>query len=444
MPEMSFDFDWVDSEGVKGAELSTTWASLKISVGDSVVTRVEDKRAKTVRDFVYVPLYPLAEWLATNWWFLTYEFQNPDRQSNRDFQRRHSLGANREGYAFPDLEVVSSGARTTLAWKRCAPQWTRIEYLSQGRSHVDGLEFRQVSYELIDSVIRRLAAHGIQDTLLQEEWAAIQDSESDVEELEFCKAAAGLGWDPYDLDASERDEIFLLAQELEGFIDEAVQAFDASAVRDQARAITSTIEGTKRHSLPLHCLKGFQLENASGSMYTPPWSVGYELARKLRHKLDLGGQPLSSNEKLADALGEDQVLVERATQSVESLTGAPLVDGLVSLNEDESASFAFRPTGEQGRRFSFCRAIAEVVASPHTRSLITKSHSERQQRNRAFAAEFLAPSMGLREKIRRSVVYGEEVEELAEEFGVSSFVIGHQLENHGIAQLADQAFGRTD
>ena len=71
MSELNFEFDWVDSEGIRGAELSTTWASLKIAVGDSVVTRIEDKRAKTVRDFVYVPLYPLAEWLATNWWFLT-------------------------------------------------------------------------------------------------------------------------------------------------------------------------------------------------------------------------------------------------------------------------------------------------------------------------------------------------------------------------------------
>ena len=193
MPEVSFDFDWVDSEGIRGAELSTTWASLKIPVGDSVVTRIEDKRAKTVRDFVYVPLYPLAEWLATNWWFLTHEFQNPDRQGDREFQRRHSLGANREGYAYPDLEVVSSGSRTTLAWKRCTPQWTRVEFLSQGRLSVDRLEFRQACYELIDSVIRRLAARGIEDTLLQQEWAAVQASEEDAEELQFCKAAAGLG-----------------------------------------------------------------------------------------------------------------------------------------------------------------------------------------------------------------------------------------------------------
>ena len=70
MPKLSFKIDWVDAEGISGPELSATWASLEIRAGDSIITRVLDTRAKTVRDFVYVPLYPLAEWLATNWWFL--------------------------------------------------------------------------------------------------------------------------------------------------------------------------------------------------------------------------------------------------------------------------------------------------------------------------------------------------------------------------------------
>ncbi len=444
MAELRFEFDWVDSEGVTSAELSATWASLKIAVGDSVVTRIEDKRAKTVRDFVYVPLYPLAEWLATNWWFLTHEFQNPDRQSNRDFQRRHSLGANREGYAFPDLEVVSSGARTTLAWKRCAPQWTRIEFLSQGSSSVGGLEFRQASYELIDSVIRRLTAHGIQDTLLQDEWSAIQDSELDEEEEEFCQAAAGLGWDPYDLDDSQRDEVVLLASELGTFASEAVQALDASSLHTQSSAILSAIEDAGRSGLFLHSLRNFQIDYRGASMDAPPWSIGYDCARRLRHKLDLGGLPLATMSMLASALGENESQVNEATRPVESLTRAPMVDGLVAVNDDETASFAFRPTVEQGKRFSFCRAIGELVASPHTGSLITQSRSERQQFNRAFAAEFLAPSMGLREKVQRRVVSGEEIDELAAEYGVSWLVVKHQIENHGIAQFFEPAPNQFD
>ena len=437
MPELSIDFDWVDSEGIRGPELSATWASLRIAVGDAVITRILDERAKTVRGFVYVPLYPLAEWLATNWWFLSNEFQNPDRQSDPEFRRRHSLGANREGYAFPNLAVVSSGNRTSLTWKSYSPQWTRIEFLDQGQASVDGLHFRQVCTELIDGVIRRLASRGIEDTLLQEEWAAIQATEEEDAELGFCEVAAGLGWDPYDLDDSQNDEILLLANELGEFLDEAVQAVNSSCLREQASAIASAIDNARQGALPPLRLNALSGDPAWGSMDAPPWSVGYDWARRLRRKLGLDGQALATMGALAAAIGEDENIMHEATRPVDFLTKAPLVDGLVTINYDQSASFAFRQSNDQGRRFGFCRAVGEILMSHQSGALLTKSHSERQQRNRAFAAEFLAPSLSLREKVTQPVVHSEDVDELAAEFGVSSFVVKHQIENHHIAQLSD-------
>ena len=61
MSRISFKTDWVDADGIRGPELAATWAALEIRVDDSIVTRVLDARARTVRDFVYVPLYPFAE-----------------------------------------------------------------------------------------------------------------------------------------------------------------------------------------------------------------------------------------------------------------------------------------------------------------------------------------------------------------------------------------------
>ncbi len=442
MPELNFEFDWVDSEGVRGAELSATWAALKISANDSVITRIQDERAKTVRDFVYVPLYPLAEWLATNWWFLANEYQNSDRQADREFRRRHSLSTNREGYAFPNLDVISSGARTTLTWEPYAPQWSRVEFLSEGRASVDGLEFRQECADLIDSVIRRLASQGIEDTLLEQEWAAIEATQLDEEELQFCETAAGLGWDPYDLDDSRRDDVLRLADELGSFVNEAVQALNASELRAQSTAIASAIKEAGQNGLFLHNLRDFPIGPLSEWNNVPPWRVGYDWARNLRRKLDLGDQPLATINTLAAALGEEEAQVNGAAHPVATLSRAPLVDGLVAVNGDQSASFAFRPAGERGRRFIFCRALAEYLASPQVGSLVTKADSERQQFNRAFAAEFLAPSHALRARVSRSVVHDDEVDELAEEFGVSPFVVRYQLENHRIAQVAEPAFHR--
>ena len=212
MPELSFDIDWVDAEGINGPELSATWASLRIRAGDSIVTRVLDGRAKTVRDFVYVPLYPLAEWLATNWWFLTHEMENPAKEGNPEFHRRHALRAGREGYAYPDLEMVTSGARTRLVWKRDSLRWSRVEFLDQGETWVDSDTFREACADLVDQVIRRLDAFGVNGTLLQDEWKEIQSA--DDEEAQFCRAAAGLGWDPYDLDEEKRSWVLDLAERL--------------------------------------------------------------------------------------------------------------------------------------------------------------------------------------------------------------------------------------
>ena len=348
------------------------------------------------------------------------------------------MGSCGDGYALPNLEIVSSGSRTHLSWERAASRWTRVEFLEEGQTWVDGLEFRHACADLIDAVVLRLASLGIEETLLQEEWAAIQATESDEEEREFCHAAAGLGWDPYDLDDPERDALLRLADEMGEMMDEAVQVMNPTSLRAQSSSIISAMEAARRTRLPLRRLDFFSFDLGLSTVKAPPWQVGYDWAHQLRQELELDGQPLPTMKTLADALGEREDLLEQATRRT-GLTETPLVDGVVTLDNNRCVSFVCRQPRQQGKRFSFCRALAEVLTSPQTVALLTGAHSERQGRNRAFAAEFLAPSSGLRERVRRTVVDREEVDDLAWEFGVSSFVIQHQIENHEIARLAEPA-----
>ena len=434
MPSLSFETDWVDAEGIGSPELSATWASLRIRAGSSTLTRVLDSRAKTVRDFVYVPLYPFAEWLASNWWFLTHEFENPAKEGDPDFQRRHALWTSREGYAFPNLEIVPSGARTRLAWDRRPSPWTRVEVLDQGETWVDSGELRETCSNLVDRVIRRLISLGVDETFLQEEWTAIQATDS--EESKFCRAAAGLGWDPYALNDEQRDGILLLAEKLGVLLDEAVPALDTENLYAGWSAIVSAVEQAKLNSVSLRfldplCNEVAQHERTGGN----PWEVGYGLARRLRGSLDVDGDPLPTMTRMAEALGEDPESIEKVTRLASPFTAAPLIDGVITRNDDQRPAFAFRRVGEYGRRFHFCRALVEVLTSPGEDALLTRAHSERQQRNRAFAAEFLAPSSGLKKRISREVVDGEDIDELAVEFGVSSRVIEHQIVNHRIARI---------
>ncbi len=69
--------------------------------------------------------------------------------------------------------------------------------------------------------------------------------------------------------------------------------------------------------------------------------------------------------------------------------------------------------------------------------MVTRAQSDRQKCSRAFAAELLAPAGAIRERVSRPGIASDDVDELAALFGVSSFVIQHQLENHRIASIIE-------
>lgn len=431
---LDFKTDWVGSEGINGPELAATWASLEIRAGDSIVTHVLDTRAKTVRDFVYVPLYPLAEWIATNWWFLTREIGNPTKEGDPHFLRRHGISGAREGYAYPDLQVFPYGRLTFLAWTRGRSPWTDVEFLDWGGLWIDSSEFRDRSAELIDRVIRRLLSLGVEGTLLQEEWETIQGADRD--EVVFCEAAAGLGWDPYDIGDRERSLVLELGDTLSGAVlEEAIAAFSARSLMTECSAIASAIGDAKTNALPWEPLASMDHELLRTG--PTPWEAGYDLARDVRRALRLDGQPLPSMARIADAIDAEPALLDELTEPVD-FKAAPLVDGVITWNDDRFPAFGFRGfSGDESKRFHLCRALGEVFASPGTDMLLTRAHSERQQRNRAFAAEFLAPAAGLKRQLSRPVVDGDDIEELAAVFGVSPWVIVHQIRNHRVAELWD-------
>jgi hypothetical protein len=89
---------------------------------------------------------------------------------------------------------------------------------------------------------------------------------------------------------------------------------------------------------------------------------------------------------------------------------------------------------EENRRFLVCRALSDLFAL-HKPSLVTSGQTEHQRRNRAFAAEFLAPAEAIRERVPAKHVSDEDLEDLAQEFRVSGFVIRHQIENHKLAAV---------
>ena len=119
----------------------------------------------------------------------------------------------------------------------------------------------------------------------------------------------------------------------------------------------------------------------------------------------------------------------------ETLAGTALVDGIVARSENNLPIFLFRQTREGNKSFQFSRALCEALIPQSSDTLLTRARTDRQQRNRAFAAEFLAPSSGLRGRVPRSVLGDDDIDEIAAEYGVSPLVMAHQIRNHEIAEI---------
>ena len=431
MSEISFRIDWQDGVGLRGAELAATLASLRIDVRGETLTQVFDSRARTVRDHVFVPLYPIAEWLASNWWFLLFEHENVVKRDDPAFARRHSLALGADGYSVPNLAAVASGARTHLSWAPRPQPWTRVEFLTSGFAVVDRQQFMQDCADFIDTVIRRLLAQGINSTFLHDEWAAIQATDDD--ESSFCEVSAGLGWDPYDLDDSSRDLVIALSDQLGDLREEAVPVIDTADPSKDCSTILDAIEAAKPNVLHLDGALSSITPHHSTTL--PPWEAGCQLATEARSELGLDGLPIPNTKSLADALNQSSEALRRTTAPVAVLGSLKLVDGVVTRGSSGDTSLGLKARGETGMRFLFCRALCEAISSQED-ALVTRGTTRRQQRNRAFAAEFLAPSPSLRERIKHPVVDAEQVDDLAEEFGVSTQVILNQIENHRIAEFA--------
>ena len=107
--------------------------------------------------------------------------------------------------------------------------------------------------------------------------------------------------------------------------------------------------------------------------------------------------------------------------------------------EDNSPYFAVKSNYESGRVFALCRALFEYLTTPeHGIALATGTYSERQKRNRAFAAEFIAPADKIADQIpARGCVSSEDIGVIAAEFGTSEFVIRGQIQNHRLATIQE-------
>lgn len=391
MSTLDFKIEWEDPGGARGDELRATWSRLEILLGDSNITQAYDRTLNSVRSGIYCPLYPVAEWIVSNWWTLLRECQVPSRTSDEKYAKRHNLRFAAEGFAMPWFEIQPTHGGFALAWRQRDLLRERVSFIQKGSAFLDGAAVEDALSLLVNRVVARLDEQGVRGTPLQNDWSSIL--KQDGEEIAFCNAAGAMGLDPFDISEDESKKLLdaasSLARELQSDFFEAV---DSAQFGKQLAWVNDGLQFVHAQNVDLQELKKAKRKLRKADGVHAPWQQGYELAREFR---DILGIRHKEHVEIADLSPGDPITRAISNSQTDQLG----FDGVSDVNQLGSPGFFVRQGNELTWRFTFCRALFEYLHSPGpSPSLISAAISEKQKRNRAFAAELLAPAKLIRER----------------------------------------------
>jgi Zn-dependent peptidase ImmA (M78 family) len=435
---LSFEWEWLSAAEVKASELRATWAHLRISAGADCVTLVEDKESGSSRRSIFTSLYPLAEWVAYNWWFLRADTRPATALSRlparydalwsgygEKYRARHGLRGVGDGFLWPDLFIMAEGETARIIWNadKAIPEGRPVRFLTSGNISVDAGMLMQQLANFVESVIDRLCEQGVSDTPLATEWANIQSA--DLDETDFCLAAARLGLDPYSDALKYSDDILRTSEQLSDsdllgdFLDVvdpdkiAATLSWVSATKDEIDALTSRPSGEvaelRSSARPSPEWNGLR-----------PWELGWAQARLVRNSMNL------DQDRAFD--------IERLVTDVTRPTNSLGIHALGQLKEGGSPLLVVsRRQPDASKRFVLARALWHVLWRDSPTFLVTSAYTDRQKTERAFAAEILAPAQGIASRIVDDGVHSgledSALDELAGHFRVSTLLVQHQIEN---------------
>ncbi len=402
------------------AEESATMADLQIGVGDNTATKVEDLRAQATRRSIHVAAYPLAMWLASNWWRLRWE--GPPYSGNHiDWKLSHMMSASGSGYVWPPLQIHGDGDGVQFSMRRSSRSGeSDLRFIEPFKAYVSGSNFEFGVSDFVERVIERLNASQLGDTDLHRVWATVQAERGDVALTWPRKLEATLGFDP---EVGDQDLVLslvnLAGQRGEGVAEELAAAEHEGAARiaGQISALLSESSDTWRPAQDGVDLEPVRLGEDR------PYEIGYRKAMELRGRLDRGTAPFSDDD-LAQLFGLDTSIL---------MTPGRISPIGVSERTGPENHLLLQARGPIDRRFEVSRLAADhlFVANNDDWSLATRSHTARQQFQRAFAAEFLCPVLGIKQLSLRNASV-DDVEDIASTFRVSPFTVQRQMVNAGM------------
>lgn len=441
---LRFRIEWQEAPGVRVGVLARTWGRLVIEAGGRLVTQAVDYRSESLRGGIYGSVLPLCQWVLENWWFLlneSYRFPVPHAArelakspNDRSWVQRHSLLAAGEGGALPDLMIFRDDRAVVARWTPDNEDSVHpfLRFTGSGEVQMDPAEAEHDLSELVREVMERLAGLEAPDAKsLQEEWAAVLASMQS--ERELCEWAARLGLDPYNADE--------LTEEIAGVLSERIPGLEGSIRNDlldagQALSLQEDLVWLNRaHSAALDAgaTTGAEAQLTRETDARTAHELGYACAQATRQYLSKsdGQEPVGDMEDFLRRLGWAQ----SPSRTVDVQPKGRLEAVLDRSNEGGSVAVAHNGDAA-GNSFRLARAafLRHFGSDQAGRRIVTRAYTAEQRASRAFAAELLAPAADIAKHIGEQVA-PNEIDQLAQHYKVSPFVVSHQIQNHRLGWI---------
>lgn len=417
--KLTISADWMSpAHGLP--ETACTAALIEIKVGSTPLTANEDRWSRSVRAGAHLSAYPLALWLAGNWWRLRWE-PGTYRGLSSDWQLSHNITGANEGFLWPNIRFESTGEFIEVfSYASRSRSEEMVRYLNEDQAVLTAGDFEKAVDDFLRLVLSRLNDSGFKETVLHQICHELSRERASEELTEKRKLEAMAGFDPDEID----EKAFTKLKEMELVAGPSSVAEIAASLRGQ-----NPVESIRRFVRQAEQAKvrakepALKLPIAKGML---PWIEGRRLAEQARKALGIGSGPISDR-KLCETL--------RMSSSAMTEEGNPnLAAGLaVRQRDSDHLRVSFRRNNHVGRRFEIARILGDSLRTSPEESWLaaTDSKTARQKSQRAFAVEFLCPFQEVRDMVP-DFPMAADIHRAAKRFKVSSLAVASELVNHGV------------
>lgn len=388
---------------------------------------------------------PLAEWIASNWWFLCEEApltahvgsaRSAHAGPLRAWFLRHNWLFAREGFPLPDLTIARIDEGFCMVSAAPDPLTTAgafpVRFIERCSGTAGVEEVRAALGALVDAVVARLEGdNGADSVALRARWDEIRNMPSDDRALRERAAAAGLdGDDPSEVsDELAAALVFGLESFPRGLRRDVL---DAHPARDAIKPLFDQLHAlrSRSHEVRATDALGAARRAVSGALLSEerPFEAGWKLARAFRTKV-LGLDDVCSSADLRAGIEREQLL------KIMSLSFEPAdrsVRSWVRADTNDTALCVLAASTAEAAAFAFASSVGLALLDPRER-LATRAATRPQSIARAFATELLCPEAWIRSKVDSPFVRRDQIDLWASERGVHREPVVHQIENHGLA-----------